>query len=65
MTNTAQATARGIRRGIYLSATADTTRLRQLRKQIAQTNHIATAWAQTGQTMRWSMDQIRKAPSTK
>lgn len=43
-----QAILRGIRRGLYLSATADTSRLRELREEAETTNYGALAWQRVG-----------------
>lgn len=66
MTNNAmnQAVARGIRRGIYLSATGDTTRLKELREKVGQTDHTAVAWTKTAAAMRWSMNQASRENSS-
>lgn len=59
MTNNAmsQAVARGIRRGIYLSATGDLSAIRARRKKIEETDYVTEAWNEVGRAMYEAMGQ--------
>lgn len=58
MTEATRAMSRGIRRSLYASATADTTRLRQMRRQISTTDQVAVAFNTVGRAIRTSMDTV-------
>lgn len=53
-----KAVLRGLSRGIYLSATGDTSRLRKLRKEAETTDYTALAWKNVGERMQNSMDNF-------
>ena len=60
MTAMNRAVNRGIRRGIYLSATADTTRLRELREEAETTDYTARTWDAVGRRLSSAMTQVEK-----
>lgn len=60
MTAMNRAVNRGIRRGIYLSATADTSRLRKIREEAEMTDYTTQTWATVGERLSNAMIQVEK-----
>lgn len=56
MTSTAQATMRGIRRGLQMQS-GDLSMIRARRKKIEETDYITEAWNEVGRAMYEAMGQ--------
>lgn len=55
-----RAVARGIRRGIYLGATGDTSRLTQIRREAEESSAVEIAWMNVGDRLNQSMEKFAK-----
>ena len=55
-----KAAMKGVRRGIYLSATGDTKRLRALRRQAETSSSVEIAWKNVGDRLTRSMETMEE-----